>query len=124
MTFFKYVKDLMRSNSGSSSKGFAFVMVTLMSLSLLGICGISLIIDVIINGHIVTDLMGMAAFVGSISTLLGAAGFTKVYGEKVDNDSYYNYERPYQKREKYYSDDSSNIGSCPKISEEEANKVI
>ena len=118
MTFFKYVKELMRSNSGESSKGFSFVTVTLTSLGLLTICGVSLIIDVIINGHIVTDLVGMAAFVTSISTLLGAVGFTKVYGDKMDYDNY---------------NTNKNNRSCnnkveetptPKISEEEANKVI
>lgn len=125
MTFFSYVKQLIKSNTGESSKGFLLVTVTLASLSLLAICGVSLIIDVIVNGHIVTDLLGMAAFVTSISTLLGAVGLTKVYGDKYDNESYRDISSCYY-REKKYKDESGKEESypCAKIDENEANKVI
>lgn len=125
MTFFGYVKQLIKSNTGESSKGFLLVTVTLASLSLLAICGVSLIIDVIVNGHIVTDLLGMAAFVTSISTLLGAVGLTKVYGDKYDNESYRDISNYYYK-EKKYKDESGKEESypCAKIDESEANKVI
>lgn len=125
MTFFSYVKQLIKSNTGESSKGFLLVTVTLASLSLLAICGVSLIIDVIVNGHIVTDLLGMAAFVTSISTLLGAVGLTKVYGDKYDNESYRDISNCYY-REKKYKDESGKEESypCAKIDENEADKVI
>lgn len=125
MTFFTYVKQLIKSNTGESSKGFLLVTVTLASLSLLGICGISLIIDVIVNGHIVTDLLGMAAFVTSISTLLGAVGLTKVYGDKYDNESYRDVTNFYY-RDRKYKDTVDKEESCPsvKIDEKEADKAI
>lgn len=118
MTFLNYIKQLIKANSGDSSKSFLLVSVTLASLALLGICGFSLIVDVIVNGHILTDLIGMAAFVGSISTLLGAVGLTKVYGEKFDYQIY--------KDMKHDSSDiivSSNEPSA-KISSKEADKAI
>lgn len=124
MTFFNYVKQLIKSNTGESSKGFLVVTITLASLSLLFICGISLVIDVIVNGHIVTDLLGMAAFITSISTLLGAVGLTKVYGDKFDNESYrdiMNYSSKYSSSNKGNNDDNA---PCPKIDEKEADKFI
>lgn len=88
MTCLNYIKLLIKPNSGESSKGFLLVTVTIAALGLLGICGFALMMDVIVNGHIITDLIGMAAFIGSISTLLGAVGLTKVYGDKCDNQAY------------------------------------
>lgn len=129
MTFFKYIKLLTVSNSGQSSKGFLFVSVTLSSLALIAICGISLIVDVLVNGHIETDLVGMAALIGSISTLLGAVGLTKVYGDKFDYQSYKD-ERDFN----YNSSSSSSISNsqqnnsaaeaAPKISPNDANSAI
>lgn len=125
MTFFTYIKQLIKSNTGESSKGFLVVTVTLASVALLAICGISLIVDVIINGHIVTDLLGMAAFITSISTLLGAVGLTKVYGDKYDNESYRDITSLLTYRDsKNNSCKQNDDYPCAKIDEKEANKVI
>ena len=127
MTFFKYIKLLTVSNSGQSSKGFLFVSVTLSSLALIAICGISLIVDVLVNGHIETDLVGMAALIGSISTLLGAVGLTKVYGDKFDYQSYKD-ERDFNYNSSISISNSQQNNSAaeaaPKISPNDANSAI
>ena len=126
MTFFKYIKLLTVSNSGQSSKGFLFVSVTLSSLALIAICGASLIVDVLVNGHIETDLVGMAALIGSISTLLGAVGLTKVYGDKFDYQSYKD-ERDFNYNSASNSNsqqDSNTAEAAPKISPNDANSAI
>ena len=123
MSFLNYVKQLIKSNTGESSKGFLLVSVTLASLSLLGICGLSLLIDVIVNGHIVTDLLGMSAFIASISTLLGAVGLTKVYGDKYDNESYKDIMNISYRQSKYDSENKTE-SPIPKIDEKEADKFV
>lgn len=125
MSFLNYIKQLIKSNTGESSKGFLLVTVTLASLALLGICGISLIIDVIVNGYIMTDLLGMAAFVTSISTLLGAVGLTKVYGDKYDNESYRDVTNFYYRDRKYKDNiEKEESYPCARIDEKDANKAI
>lgn len=110
-----YLTELVKSNNGKSSKTFALVTITIMSLFLLGICGVSLIVDVIVNGHILTDLIGMAAMIGSIATLLGAVGMTKAYGDKYDDErnrtSYTNYTQYYYQSNQSKSRMAANMGS-------------
>ena len=118
-----YIKLLAKSNSGQSSKGFLFVSVTIASLCLIAICGISLIIDVICNGHIMTDLVGMAAFIGSISTLLGAVGLTKVYGDKFDYQSYKD-ERDFNYNKDKESGSTAASNPTPKIDQSMSDKAI
>lgn len=126
MACFKYIKLLIKANSGESSKGFLLVTVTLASLMLLGVCGFSLVLDVISNGHILTDLIGMAAFVGSISTLLGAVGLTKVYGDKVDTQTYIQMKNDNNSANNITDMDDlivSDDKPSAKISEKEANEI-
>ena len=77
-----YFIKLIQVNSGHSSKAFFLVSVTLIgSLMLLSVVFI-LVWEVITYGTIKTDLMGLSAFVGSISTLFVSAGLTKTIGER------------------------------------------
>jgi hypothetical protein len=41
--------------------------------------------EVVANGTIHTDLMGLSAFVGSVASLFVTAGVTKVYSEKNES---------------------------------------
>lgn len=78
----KYFDALVRNNTGVSSKNFFLVTVTLMGCALLAIVGFILIWEIIANGTIKTDLMGLSAFVGAITSLFAAVGLTKSIGDK------------------------------------------
>lgn len=82
----KLLKDLVRNNSGTSSKSFFLVAVTLIGCLLLLIVGFVLLYEVICNHTIHTDLTGLAALVGSIASLFATAGITKAWGEKNEKD--------------------------------------
>lgn len=81
MAFFK---DLIRVNSGVSSKSFFLVLITIIGCILLLVVGFVLVWEVVHSNTINTDLAGLSLFVGSITTLFGAAGLTKVYGERKE----------------------------------------
>lgn len=81
-------------------------------------CGLSIIVDVICNGYIMTDMYGMAALFASISTLYGAVAWTKVNGEKNSVDYI-----------KYYKDLSTKSESfsgeiCKKPSKDDIEKAL
>lgn len=80
----EYLGKLVESNSGVSSKAFFLVAVTIIGCVLLIITGFVLVWEVMHNGTIQTDLTGLAAFVGSISSLFVSAGITKAWGDKAD----------------------------------------
>ena len=103
----EYLKELIKNGSGHSSKSFFLVAVTLMGCFLLLIVGFVLVYEVIVNKSIKTDLMGLSAFVGAITTqgdytpqkslmglsafvgaitaLFASAGVTKCLSEKNEN---------------------------------------
>lgn len=94
-SFIDYIKLLIKSNNGDSSKSFFLVSVTLTGILLLLICGVVLLIDVICTGYVITDLYGVATIIASIASLFGAVGWTKVAGEKrlYDYKKYYPEEK-------------------------------
>lgn len=94
-SFIDYIKLLIKSNNGDSSKSFFLVSVTLTGILLLLICGVVLLIDVICTGYVITDLYGVATVIASIASLFGAVGWTKVAGEKrlYDYKKYYPEEK-------------------------------
>lgn len=77
-----YFTKLIKVNSGHSSKAFFLVSVTLIGCLMLLSVVFILIWEVITYGTIKTDLMGISAYVGSISTLFVSAGLTKTIGER------------------------------------------
>lgn len=77
--------ELIKNNTGISSKSFFLVSVTLVGCLMLISLVFAIIWEELKNGYIKTDLLGVSAFVGSITTLFGAAGYTKVSGEKREN---------------------------------------
>lgn len=82
MKLTKYITELVRVNSGHSSKAFFLVSVTLIGCLLLLCAAFVLVWEVVANGTIHTDLMGLSAFVGSVASLFVTAGVTKVYSER------------------------------------------
>lgn len=85
MRLTRYITELIRVNSGHSSKAFFLVAVTLIECVLLLCVAFVLIWEVMNSNTIHTDLMGLSAFVGSVASLFVTAGITKVYGEKREN---------------------------------------
>lgn len=82
MRVISYLKELVKNGSGHSSKSFFLVSVTLIGCFLLLIVGFILVYEVIASKTIKTDLMGLSAFVGSITALFTSAGLTKCLSEK------------------------------------------
>lgn len=85
MRLTKYIIELIRVNSGHSSKAFFLVSVTSIGCLLLLCVAFILVWEIISSGTIHTDLMGLSAFVGSVASLFVTAGVTKVYGERNEN---------------------------------------
>ena len=81
----EYLKKLIESNTGVSSKSFFLVAVTLIGCLLLLIVGVVLVVEVVRNGTIQTNLNGLAAFVGSVAGLFATAGVTKAWSERKDD---------------------------------------
>lgn len=79
--------ELIKNNSGVSCKSFFLVSVTIVGSLLLFVLSFAIIFEEFKNGYIKSDLLGISALIGSISTLFGAAGFTKIFGEKNENNN-------------------------------------
>lgn len=82
---FDYFVKLVKVNSGHSSKAFFLVSVSVTGCFLLLAVAFCLIWEVVTTNTIKTDLLGLSAFVGSITTLFTAAGGIKAYSEKNEN---------------------------------------
>lgn len=83
-----YLKSLIKSDTGDSSKSFFLVMVTIIGFLLLLIVGFVMVYSVVTTGMVATDLYGLAAIIGAVTTLFGAAGLCKVMGERNENRYY------------------------------------
>lgn len=81
----KLFKKLIRNNTGVSSKNFFLVVVTIIGCILLIVPAIILIIEVISNKTIQTDLNGLAAYIGAVAGVFASAGITKAWSEKFEN---------------------------------------
>ena len=80
----EFFGKLIRNNTGISSKNFFLVSVTIIGCILLIIPGVVLMIEVINNKTITTDLSGLAAYIGSVASLFATAGLTKAWSEKFE----------------------------------------
>ena len=77
MNFFKWIGKLIKPNSGFSSKSFFLVVVTIIGCILLVVPAVILMVEVLYNHTITTDLGGVAA-------LFATAGLTKAWSEKYE----------------------------------------
>lgn len=82
-----YLKLLIQSDSGVSSKSFFLIAVTLIGCFLLLIVGFLLIWEIVVNNTIETDLTGLATFVGAVASLFVTAGVTKAWGDSKETRS-------------------------------------
>lgn len=82
MNFFS---KLVKNNTGVSSKNFLLVSVTIIGCLLLLVAGAILMIEVISNKTIATDLTGLAAYIGAVASLFATAGITKAWSEKSES---------------------------------------
>ena len=82
MTWFN---KLICNNTGVSSKNFFLVCVTLIGLLLLLVPVVILLIEVISNHTIKTDLNGLAAYIAAVAGIFASAGVTKAWSEVSEN---------------------------------------
>lgn len=80
------LSKLIRNNTGVSAKNFFLVAVTLVGLLLLIVPAILLMVEIIVNKTIATDLNGLAAYIGAVAGLFATAGITKAWSEKYEKD--------------------------------------
>lgn len=78
----KFFKDLITNNNGISSKSFFLVTVTIIGFILLLIPAVILIVEIIANKTIQTDLNGLAAYIGAVGVIFTSAGITKAWGDR------------------------------------------
>lgn len=102
MKLIGWFSKLVRNNSGVSSKSFFLVITTIIGCILLIVPAIILMIEVIANKTVATDLNGLAAYIGAVASLFATAGLTKAWSEKFECKA-----RQDQFKENYDSSDSS-----------------
>lgn len=76
--------NLIKNNTGVSSKNFFLVAVTLIGVVLLTMVIISISVDLIHNGTVTMSWADMGLFVGSVSTMFCTVGITKAWSEKYE----------------------------------------
>lgn len=83
-----FFSKLVRNNTGVSSKNFFLVVITIIGCILLIIPAIILSIEIFMNHTIATDLNGLAAYIGAVASLFGAAGLTKAWSERYEKHDF------------------------------------
>jgi len=82
MKLFGYLKSLIKTNTGDSSKSFALVLSTVISfITGLVICFI-LTYDVLTNGYVKTDLESMGIFMLCVGSYIATSGVPKIFGDR------------------------------------------
>lgn len=79
---------LITNGTGHSIKSWFIHRVAVLGMCLLGVTGVVLLVDVVWDGKIDSNLSELAQFVGAISTLFVSAGLPKMIGEikEMKND--------------------------------------
>jgi hypothetical protein len=88
LNIIRFLSNLIRNDTGVSSKSAALVVITIISVLLLIIVGVILIVEISYNHTISTDLNGLAAFVGSIAGLLVSVGLPKAMSERFNRNGH------------------------------------
>ena len=78
-------RNLIKSNSGVSSKNFFLVCVTLVGIFMLSILAAGLIVDIVYNHTITISMSDASYFIGAIGTLFASAGITKAWSDSSTN---------------------------------------
>lgn len=94
-----------KNDTTVSSSSFYLVSVTLVGLLLLFVPMIVLIVEVIYNHTVATDLNGMAAYIASVAGLFASGGIVK--GWISYNDSKTNIEKYHSEQYRYTEQDET-----------------
>ena len=79
---FKYLKSLIETDTGKSSKSFALVMSTLISfIAGLTVCFV-ICFDVLTNGYVKTDLESTGIFMLCMGGYMAGSGVAKIFGDR------------------------------------------
>lgn len=90
--------DLVRSNTGVSSKNFFLVCTTFIGLIMLTVLVAGFVVDMIFNHTITIDMSSAAAYIGAVAALFGAAGLTKAGSEWSENKYIYNTHKEHSQK--------------------------
>lgn len=82
-----FLLNLIKNNTGISSKNFFLVVVTIIGCILLLIPAIILLVEIITTHTINTDLNGLASYIGAVAGIFAAAGITKSWSEKYEQNN-------------------------------------
>jgi hypothetical protein len=74
-------RNLIKSNSGVSSKNFFLVSVTIIGVFMLSIIAAGLIVDIAFHHTITISMSDASYFIGAIGTLFASAGITKAWSD-------------------------------------------
>ena len=83
--------NLIKNNTGISSKNFFLVVVTIIGCILLLVPAIVLLVEVFTTHTITTDLNGLASYIAAVAGIFASAGITKSWSEKYERN-HENYE--------------------------------
>jgi hypothetical protein len=76
---------LIQNNTGISSKNFFLVVITIIGCILLLMPAIIIPIELFTTG-LTTDLTGIASYIGAVAGIFAAAGVTKAWSEKYEDN--------------------------------------
>ena len=102
-------RNLIKSNSGVSSKNFFLVCVTLVGILMLAILAAGFIVDIVYNHSITISMTDASYFIGAIASLFATAGITKAWSDSSTNKYLAQHPKDYQQ---------------PKTVEEEEEEII
>lgn len=83
-----FLGNLVKNNTGVSSKNFFLVSITIIGLILLFIPAIILLVEIFTRHTIQTDLNGLAAYITAVAAIFASAGITKAWSERYENRRY------------------------------------
>ena len=85
MRFFRYMKSLIETDTGNSSKSFTLVLSAIISfISGLMICFV-ITYDVITNGFVKTDLEATGIFMLCMGGYMAGGSVSKIFGDRDKN---------------------------------------
>lgn len=81
-----FIYDLIKNNTGISSKSFFLVCVTIAGCVLLTVPVFVVVVRIMHNPEIEIDWGGIATFVGAVAGIFASGGFSKALSEKYEKE--------------------------------------
>lgn len=82
-----FLLNLIKNNTGISSKNFFLVVVTIIGCILLLVPAIILLVEILTTHIITTDLNGLASYIAAVAGIFASAGITKSWSEKYEQNN-------------------------------------